>query len=85
MQEQNASAQHWAMQPPPGFAAPTTAGQLNPQPSATAQPHTKLISAGSEIESKLIATKFHTQIKKFFYNYHIARYIECLYCRSISM
>ena len=51
-QEQNASAQHWAMQPPPGFAAPTTAGQLsNPQPSATAQPHTKLISAGSEIEN----------------------------------
>lgn len=51
-QEQNASAQHWAMQPPPGFAAPTTPGQLNnPQPSATAQPHTKLISAGSEIEN----------------------------------
>lgn len=51
-QEQNASAQHWAMQPPPGFAAPTTAGQLsNPQPSATAQPHAKLISAGSEIEN----------------------------------
>ncbi|KAL0113093.1 hypothetical protein PUN28_012364 [Cardiocondyla obscurior] len=50
-QEQNAP-QHWAMQPPPGFAAPTTTGQLNnPQPSATAQPHTKLISAGSEIEN----------------------------------
>ncbi|XP_071633598.1 uncharacterized protein Cnot4 isoform X1 [Temnothorax longispinosus] len=57
-QEQNAPAQHWAMQPPPGFAAPTTTGQLNnPQPSTTAQPHTKLISAGSEIESKLIAIK----------------------------
>ncbi|XP_012235204.1 protein kinase 4 isoform X2 [Linepithema humile] len=51
-QEQNAPAQHWAMQPPPGFAAPTTTGQLsNPQPSTTAQPHTKLISAGSEIEN----------------------------------
>lgn len=57
-QEQNAPAQHWAMQPPPGFAAPTTTGQLNnPQPTTTAQPHTKLISAGSEIESKLIAIK----------------------------
>ncbi|KAL6264103.1 hypothetical protein P5V15_004181 [Pogonomyrmex californicus] len=51
-QEQNAPAQHWAMQPPPGFAAPTTTGQLNnPQSSTTAQPHTKLISAGSEIEN----------------------------------
>ncbi|XP_011882356.1 PREDICTED: alpha-protein kinase 1 isoform X2 [Vollenhovia emeryi] len=51
-QEQSAPPQHWAMQPPPGFAAPTTAGQLNnPQPSTTAQPHTKLISAGSEIEN----------------------------------
>ncbi|XP_036145867.1 putative uncharacterized protein DDB_G0286901 isoform X2 [Monomorium pharaonis] len=51
-QEQNTPAQHWAMQPPPGFAVPTTTGQLNnPQPSTTAQPHTKLISAGSEIEN----------------------------------
>lgn len=42
------------MQPPPGFAAPATTGQLsNQQPSTTAQPHTKLISAGSEIESKI--------------------------------
>lgn len=41
------------MQPPPGFAAPATTGQLNnQQPSTTALPHTKLISAGSEIESK---------------------------------
>ncbi|EGI62542.1 PREDICTED: alpha-protein kinase 1 isoform X1 [Acromyrmex echinatior] len=57
-QEQNAPTQHWAMQPPPGFAAPSTTGQLNnPQPNTTAQPHTKLISAGSEIESKLIAIK----------------------------
>ncbi|KYQ47301.1 CCR4-NOT transcription complex subunit 4 [Trachymyrmex zeteki] len=53
-QEQNAPTQHWAMQPPPGFAAPSTTGQLNnPQPSTTAQPHTKLISAGSEIETQL--------------------------------
>lgn len=51
-QEPNAPAQHWAMQPPPGFAAPATTGQLsNQQPSTTAQPHTKLISAGSEIEN----------------------------------
>ncbi|XP_025159580.1 probable serine/threonine-protein kinase tsuA isoform X3 [Harpegnathos saltator] len=57
-QEQNAPAQHWAMQPPPGFAAPTTTGQLStPQPSTTAQPHTKLIPTGSEIESKLVAIK----------------------------
>ncbi|XP_020292097.1 alpha-protein kinase 1 isoform X2 [Pseudomyrmex gracilis] len=51
--QQNAPAQHWAMQPPPGFAAaPTTTGQLsNSQPSTTAQPHTKLISTGSEIEN----------------------------------
>lgn len=54
VQEQNA-AQHWAMQPPPGFAAPTSTGQLsNPQSSTTAQPHTKLISAGSDSESKSI-------------------------------
>ncbi|XP_012147006.2 CCR4-NOT transcription complex subunit 4 isoform X2 [Megachile rotundata] len=51
-QEQNGPTQHWAMQPPPGFAAPATTGQLsNQQPSTTAQPHTKLISAGSEIEN----------------------------------
>ncbi|XP_017886390.1 putative uncharacterized protein DDB_G0271606 isoform X4 [Ceratina calcarata] len=51
-QEQNAPTQHWAMQPPPGFAAPATTGQLsNQQPSTTAQPHTKLISAGSDIEN----------------------------------
>ncbi|XP_047358514.1 myb-like protein I isoform X2 [Vespa velutina] len=51
-QEQNAPAQHWAMQPPPGFAAPATTGQLsNQQASTAAQPHTKLISAGSEIEN----------------------------------
>ncbi|KAG7190066.1 hypothetical protein KM043_006207 [Ampulex compressa] len=51
-QEQNAPAQHWAMQPPPGFAAPASTGQLsNQQPSTTAQPHSKLISAGSEIEN----------------------------------
>ncbi|CAD1469716.1 unnamed protein product, partial [Heterotrigona itama] len=50
-EQQNAPTQHWAMQPPPGFAAPATTGQLsNQQPSTTAQPHTKLISAGSEIE-----------------------------------
>lgn len=50
--EQNAPAQHWAMQPPPGFAAPATTGQLsNQQASTAAQPHTKLISAGSEIEN----------------------------------
>lgn len=53
-EQQNAPTQHWAMQPPPGFAAPATTGQLsNQQPSTTAQPHTKLISAGSEIESKI--------------------------------
>ncbi|XP_031773765.1 alpha-protein kinase 1 isoform X3 [Apis florea] len=51
-EQQNAPTQHWAMQPPPGFAAPATTGQLsNQQPSTTAQPHTKLISAGSEIEN----------------------------------
>ncbi|XP_054005233.1 probable serine/threonine-protein kinase tsuA isoform X3 [Hylaeus anthracinus] len=51
-EQQNASTQHWAMQPPPGFAAPATTGQLsNQQPSTTTQPHTKLISAGSEIEN----------------------------------
>ncbi|XP_033324601.2 CCR4-NOT transcription complex subunit 4 isoform X1 [Megalopta genalis] len=50
-EQQNAPTQHWAMQPPPGFAAPATTGQLSNQPSTTAQPHTKLISAGSEIEN----------------------------------
>ncbi|XP_068978117.1 myb-like protein P isoform X2 [Bombus flavifrons] len=51
-EQQNAPTQHWAMQPPPGFAAPVTTGQLsNQQPSTTAQPHTKLISTGSEIEN----------------------------------
>ncbi|XP_015602796.1 uncharacterized protein LOC107271372 isoform X3 [Cephus cinctus] len=52
-QEQNAP-QHWAMQPPPGFAAPASSAQLNSQqPSTAAQPHTKLISAGSEIEKNI--------------------------------
>ncbi|XP_078052930.1 CCR4-NOT transcription complex subunit 4 isoform X2 [Augochlora pura] len=50
-EQQNAPTQHWAMQPPPGFATPATAGQLSNQSSTTAQPHTKLISAGSEIEN----------------------------------
>ncbi|XP_066582625.1 uncharacterized protein Cnot4 [Prorops nasuta] len=57
-QEQNASAQHWAMQPPPGFAAPAGNGQLNSQQANTAaQSHTKLISAGSEIETKILINK----------------------------
>ncbi|XP_012284269.1 uncharacterized protein LOC105701780 isoform X2 [Orussus abietinus] len=51
-QEQNVPAQHWAMQPPPGFSAPASSAQLGTQPpNVTAQPHTKLISAGSEIEN----------------------------------
>ncbi|KAI4488633.1 hypothetical protein M0802_011449 [Mischocyttarus mexicanus] len=51
-QEQNAPAQHWAMQPPPGFGAPATTGQIsNQQVNTAAQPHTKLISTASEIEN----------------------------------
>ncbi|XP_063994792.1 uncharacterized protein LOC135172557 isoform X1 [Diachasmimorpha longicaudata] len=50
-QEQSAPAQHWAMQPPPGFGGPSST-QLNGQQSSTAaQPHSKLISAGPEIEN----------------------------------
>lgn len=43
-------AQHWAMQPPPGFGAPTPLGVQ--QTSTPVQAHTKFIPAGSEIESK---------------------------------
>lgn len=52
-QDQGASpAQHWAMQPPPGFGAPTPSVPLNVQQTSTAvQAHTKFISAGSEIEN----------------------------------
>ncbi|XP_057332683.1 uncharacterized protein DDB_G0283357 [Microplitis mediator] len=52
-QETDPPVQHWAMQPPPGFGGPASSGQLNgpAQSSTAAQPHSKLISAGSEIEN----------------------------------
>ncbi|KAJ8681844.1 hypothetical protein QAD02_017636 [Eretmocerus hayati] len=51
-QDQNAApTQHWAMQPPPGFGAPSPNLALNVQTNSV-QAHTKFISAGSEIESK---------------------------------
>ncbi|XP_012267573.2 TPR-containing protein DDB_G0280363 isoform X2 [Athalia rosae] len=44
--------QHWAMQPPPGFTAPSSSTQHNnQQPSSATQSHSKLISAGSEVEN----------------------------------
>lgn len=69
------------MQPPPGFAAPVTTGQLsNQQPSTTAQPHTKLISAGSEIESKSLPVIF--QFLRLLNT--IIKHIKYLYYRSIN-
>ncbi|XP_046629957.1 uncharacterized protein LOC124310202 isoform X2 [Neodiprion virginianus] len=50
-QEQN-QPQHWAMQPPPGFAATSSSAPHNgQQPNSGTQSHSKLISAGSEIEN----------------------------------